>query len=198
MTRVNGATGTCSSIGATALLANTGREPSMPELACPPVVWDMLKRGASSMLSFSGGADSQAMLEVCTPFLRAWPGHIKVAHADLGRAEWPQTPGHVRFVCDRLGLPLSVVRRPQGDLLAAIQKRHEDLRARGESAPPFPDAANRYCTSDQKRAQLDKVARNPWPTSTMRYCTADHKRDQLAGVQRSAGGLVLVAIGMRA
>ena len=127
---------------------------------------------------------------------RSWPGTVVAIHADLGAADWPQTPGYVRFTADRAGVQLIVVRRPQGDLPTEIEARVVTL---GGSAPPWPSSEARYCTSDQKRGQIDKVLRSsPWPAKTQRYCTADQKRDQLLKQQRRLGDLVVTAMGMRA
>jgi hypothetical protein len=187
-------------------------------------VLEALARGAALAVSISGGKDSQAMLELLARehAAQAWPGPVLTVHADLGKAEWPQTPGHVRFMADRAGVPLTVVRRPQGDLVDEILAREQTLAGQ---APAWPSAEARYCTADQKRAQIDKVLRaapwpdaanryctghqkthqvdrllrsSPWPSSTQRYCTADQKRDQLIKEQRKLGDLVVTAMGMRA
>jgi 3'-phosphoadenosine 5'-phosphosulfate sulfotransferase (PAPS reductase)/FAD synthetase len=63
--------------------------------------------------------------------------------------------------------------------------------------PHWPSAANRYCTSHQKTNQIDKVLRSPWPTATQRYCTADQKRDQIIKEHRPFP-LVISAMGIRA
>lgn len=199
--------------------------PAPGELVIPDVIAEALDRGATLGISISGGKDSQALVTalVTEHRRRGWTGHIYAAHAHLGRAEWPTTLPHIRNLCARLGVELIVVERPQGDLVREIRERMEKLK--GTGTPPWPSATNRYCTSDQKRTQLDKVgraapwpdaqnryctahqkqhqldkvARSPWPTSTQRYCTADQKRDQLTKVQRSHGGpdLIVVAMGMR-
>jgi tRNA(Ile)-lysidine synthase TilS/MesJ len=99
----------------------------MRGVTLPPVIADALLAGAPLAVSVSGGKDSQAMLSVLKNLHRnaggRWPGAIHAIHADLGRAEWPQTPGHVRFMCERLGVALTVVSRPQGDLLDEIRAR---------------------------------------------------------------------------
>lgn len=165
----------------------------------PAAVQAALEKSALLAVSVSGGKDSQTMLEALAnhPDASTWTGDRVVLHADLKRAEWSQTPGHVRFISDKVGFPLQVVARPQGDLLDEIRKRVVDLA--GTDSPVWPSAKTRYCTSDQKRAQLDKAIRNPWPTSSRRFCTADQKRDQLTKVHRSTeGGIAVAAIGMRA
>lgn len=166
-------------------------------LHVPPVISDALARGAALCISISGGKDSQALLTALVREHRraAWPGEIVAAHAHLGRAEWPQTLPFITALCAGLDVPLVTVTRPQGDLVAEIRARMEKLRGTGK--PHWPSAASRYCTSDQKRTQLDKVLRSPWPTATQRYCTADQKRDQLLKLHRTHE-LVIAAMGMRA
>jgi 3'-phosphoadenosine 5'-phosphosulfate sulfotransferase (PAPS reductase)/FAD synthetase len=196
------------------------------QIAVPSVIDRAMQAGAALAISISGGKDSLAMLNtLVTEYRRRdWPGPLYAVHAHLGRAEWPQTLAHCQTVCDRLGVPLVVVSRPQGDLLQEIRDRMEKLRTTGSDAPPWPDAQNRYCTSDQKRTQVDKILRaapwpdaqnryctghqktnqldkalrsSPWPSSSQRYCTADQKRDQIIKAHRDHQ-LVIAAMGMRA
>lgn len=169
----------------------------MKPLTIPPVIADALRAGAALAVSISGGKDSHAMLMALVAEHRwaGWSGPLIAAHAHLGRAEWPQTLPFIERVCAALNVPLVTVQRPQGDLVAEIRARMEKLRGTGK--PHWPSSASRYCTSDQKRTQLDKVLRSPWPTATQRYCTADQKRDQLLKVHRRHE-LVIAAMGMRA
>lgn len=166
-------------------------------LTVPPEIERLMLGGAALAISISGGKDSQAMLNalVAEHRGRAWPGPILAIHAHLGRAEWRQTLGHCRNLCGRLGIELVEVSRRQGDLVQEIRDRMEKLRGTGK--PPWPDAQNRYCTSDQKRGPIDQVMRSPWPTSTQRYCTADQKRDQIIQEHRRHMRIV-AAMGMRA
>jgi 3'-phosphoadenosine 5'-phosphosulfate sulfotransferase (PAPS reductase)/FAD synthetase len=196
-------------------------------IALPPVISQALDAGATLAISISGGKDSQALLAalVAERAQRGWAGPIMAIHADLGRMEWPQTAGHCERITREAGLELVVVRRPQGDLLQEMQDRMEKLRDTGKPhwpsaearyctsdqkrsqidkalrAPHWPDAQNRYCTSHQKANQIDKVLRqtskSPWPSATQRYCTADQKRDQLLKVHRRYD-LVVSAMGLRA
>lgn len=169
----------------------------MRPLLIPPVVSSALARGAALCISVSGGKDSCAMLRALVTEHRhaGWPGELIAAHAHLGRAEWPQTLPFITRLCADLEVPLVTVSRPQGDLVTEIRARMEKLR--GTDKPHWPSAASRYCTSDQKRTQLDKVLRSPWPSATQRYCTADQKRDQLLKLHRGHD-LVIAAMGMRA
>lgn len=191
----------------------------------PAVVDEVLAReDAALFVSISGGKDGQAMLVAlaATHRERGWKAGLFAIHADLGRAEWPQSLAHCQKTCDDLGVFLKVVRRPQGDLVQEIQDRQAKLTGTGRSAWPtatqryctadqkrgqlekakrqafWPDAQNRYCTSDQKRGQIDKAVRAPfWPSSESRYCTAHQKSDQIDKEVR-AYSLVVSAMGMRA
>ncbi len=95
-----------------------------PRLDIPPLIHDALARGAALAISISGGKDSQAMLRLLAthPDRPHWTGDLFAIHADLGRAEWPQTPGHVEAICKKEGIELVVVRRDKGDLGAAHRR----------------------------------------------------------------------------
>jgi predicted phosphoadenosine phosphosulfate sulfurtransferase len=69
-------------------------------LAVPPEVESALELGAALAISISGGKDSQALLNTLAAWHRErrWPGPILALHADLGRAEWKETPEHVRRI----------------------------------------------------------------------------------------------------
>lgn len=94
------------------------------------------------LVNTSAGKDSQAALDVTVDHAdRAGVRHRLVAvHADLGRIEWPGTKDLAAEHAAHYGLPFEVVRnRAWGDLL-------ERIEARGM----WPDANNRYCTSEFK------------------------------------------------
>lgn len=184
----------------------------------------LVRPDAALFVSISGGKDGQAMLVMLAAMHkeRGWQCGIFAIHADLGRAEWPQSLAHCQKTCDDLDIFLKVVRRPQGDLVQEIQDRQAKLTGTGRSAWPtatqryctadqkrdqlekakrqpfWPDAANRYCTADQKRGQIDKAVRAPhWPSAANRYCTSHQKSDQIDKALRGYS-LVVSAMGMRA
>ncbi len=168
------------------------------EIALPPVVAEALRLGAALAVSISGGKDSQAMLFALAELHRqhGWSGPIYAVHASLGRSEWPQSLAQCERIAAAAGVELVVVRRPQGDLIAEMRQRMQNLA--GSDKPHWPDARNRYCTADQKRGQIDKVLRAPhWPDSTNRYCTAHQKTNQLDREARRHD-LVISAMGIRA
>jgi 3'-phosphoadenosine 5'-phosphosulfate sulfotransferase (PAPS reductase)/FAD synthetase len=101
------------------------------------------------VLNSSAGKDSQAVLDyVVERADRAGVprGRLLVAHADLGRVEWPGTRELAEEQARHYGLAFVAVARPQGDLLEHIAQRGM-----------FPSPAARYCTANHKRGQILKV-----------------------------------------
>lgn len=114
----------------------------------------------------SGGKDSLAMLHlVCT--LASALGildRVVVVHADLGEVEWDEsvdlgtgwhgTADLARRQAAAYGVRFVVVQRTtqemndDGELVSVPDTLLDQIERRGK----FPDAKNRYCTSDQKRA----------------------------------------------
>lgn len=142
----------------------------MRPLTIPEPIRAALEDGADLAISMSGGKDSLALATALVAQVdrEGWPGEVYAIHSDLGRMDWGgyeseehwlSTLGHVRAQAERLGLPLVVVRREDRDLLGHIQARRERLREQGRNAPFWPSAASRYCTSDMKRAVIDKHLR---------------------------------------
>ena len=128
----------------------------------------------------SGGKDSQAMLTHLVDLAdqAGARARLVVVHADLGRVEWDGTRDLAAAQAAHYRLPFHVVRRDRGDLL-------EQIEARGM----FPSSTARYCTSDQKTAQVAKL---------MTRLAADH-RDALAEAGEPARPTrILNCLGIRA
>lgn len=104
--------------------------------------WDWI------VVNTSAGKDSQAMMSVVCRMARAQGvlARVVAVHCDLGQVEWKGTRELAQEHAAAQGIPLRVIRREKGDLLAQVE-------ARGR----WPDSGNRYCTSDQKRDQAAKV-----------------------------------------
>ncbi len=130
----------------------------MTDLFLPPQAHDALRAGADCAIGFSGGKDSQALLLSIVPWFRAqaFPGRLFAIFADLGRAEWWQTPPFIEQICREHDLELVVVRRSQGDLLQRFEERMQTI---GAEATFWPFSAFRYCTSDTKRSPIDSYLR---------------------------------------
>ena len=121
--------------------------------------------GAAVALNLSGGKDSQAMASAVLRYLaeNECPNPVYGIHADLGRAEWHQTPAVVQAQAEAFGIDLTVVMRDtknygRQDLLDRIILRAEQV---GETTPFFPTGGvGRYCTSDMKRDPINKWLRS--------------------------------------
>jgi 3'-phosphoadenosine 5'-phosphosulfate sulfotransferase (PAPS reductase)/FAD synthetase len=101
------------------------------------------------VVNSSAGKDSQAMLDSVVEQVdqAGVPrSRVVVAHADIGRVEWPGTRELAEEHARHYSLAFIAIARPQGDLLDHIAKRGK-----------FPSPAARYCTSDHKRGQIAKV-----------------------------------------
>ena len=101
------------------------------------------------LVNSSAGKDSQCMLTELVAQCDAQGidrSRLIVVHADLGRVEWEGTRELAQEQAEHYGLRFEVVRREKGDLL-------DQIEARGM----FPSSAARYCTSDQKTAQVLKL-----------------------------------------
>jgi len=107
--------------------------------------------------SASGGKDSQAQHLELAELCDSTGNTLEIIHADLGRAEWPQSLP----MCERLardsGLSLVTVTRPQGDMVDRLKQRL--IKVQGTGKPFWPSASNRYCTGELKRNQIDKHLR---------------------------------------
>lgn len=129
-------------------------------IALPPEIEHMLNKGATLLLSYSGGKDSDVMLELLPALcvVRGWKQPI-IVHCDLGRAEWYFTPAYVERRALETGLELKVVRRPQGDL----QQRIEQNIDRHPGQIPFPSSTARFCTSEMKTAPTNSEIAKMFP-----------------------------------
>lgn len=188
--------------------------PEPGELNVPVVIRRALDGGASLAVSISGGKDGQAMLSAVVPWFwkHGYEGQLFAIHSDLGRAEWPQTSAFIEHLAQQAGVPLVVVRRAKGDLVARIEERLVKVRQDAEDRKPvpfWPSSASRYCTAPADRAHLktgpiNQALRNPipfWPSSGQRYCTSDLKRGpidtKLRSFERSPAGVIISAEGVR-
>jgi len=100
------------------------------------------------LINSSAGKDSQAMLAyIC--LLAAELGildRVIVVHADLGEAEWDGTKEMAAAQAERWGVRFIVCSRTQDTLLEYVEKRKA-----------WPSSSARYCTSEFKRAPIQKV-----------------------------------------
>lgn len=132
----------------------------MNKFIIPYEIRQALDNNASIVSSISGGKDSQTQQLTLTEVYHHLNLNNKfiTVHSHLGQAAWPQSlPFCQQLSQQTINRPLIVVKRPQGDLLTQIRARMNKLKGTGK--PFWPSPTNRYCTSDQKRAQIDKILR---------------------------------------
>lgn len=125
----------------------------------PKEIREQIELGAAIAISISGGKDSQALLKAVPPVVRKYGcmNQMFAIHAHLGRMEWPQTLDHCRKICEKVDIPLVVVEREKGDLIDRWKDRMEKLEGTGK--PFWSSSSARYCTSDLKRAPINKYLR---------------------------------------
>lgn len=114
----------------------------------------------SIVINISGGKDSQMILGVMAQLAKTqgYSGQIVAVHADTG-AEWPQSLPHCQLLCRYYGYEL-IVARPFRSLPEHIERRCQMMAAQEPRGKPgWPSPAQRYCTSDCKRAPIQKVLR---------------------------------------
>lgn len=126
------------------------------ELTMPARLVEDARRGAVFYISHSGGKDSQAMYALLNNVLPH--DQICVIHADLGEVEWHGVQDHIRASIDH---PLNVVKAVYKDgrpktLLNYVEHRFQ-VRP---TAPSWPSAASRWCTSELKTGPIRKFIRN--------------------------------------
>lgn len=106
------------------------------------------------LANISGGKDSQTMLRrlVRQAAELGIKDRIVCVFADLGaRSEWKGTPEIVQAHASHYGLPLITVQKRNRDGETVDLLDH--IEARGM----WPDAKNRYCTSDTKRDPIATI-----------------------------------------
>lgn len=108
------------------------------------MIQELIDRGALFVINHSGGKDSQAMAS----FLSKTVPHdqLVIVHADLPEVDWEGCWQHVQN--NSMGIDCHMVR--------AGKTFFEMVEHRGM----FPSAQHRQCTSDLKRAPIEKFIRN--------------------------------------
>jgi len=163
------------------------------------------------VISISGGKDSQTIMGVIMRMVaeQSYAGQVLAIHADTG-AEWPQSLPHCRLLCEHYRIPLKVA-LPHRALPDHIERRCAMMaRQEPRGKPGWPSPAQRYCTSDCKRAPIESAVRAEfpakgkpgWPSPSCRYCTSHCKVDPISKVVRgefpaSLGTRILAVTGER-
>lgn len=152
-------------------------------VAIDGLIIDAIARNAWFAFNLSGGKDSTAATQAAIALLDHL-GHRRerriAIHADLGRAEWRSTPATVTAIAERFGLPLVVVRRGAGDMVARWEQR-------------FTNGCRRY--EDMELYQLI----GPWSQANKRFCTSELKAQVIGPelARRFRGETVVSVIGLR-
>ncbi|MEU7822959.1 phosphoadenosine phosphosulfate reductase family protein [Catellatospora sp. NPDC049133] len=146
-------------------------QPVLVEL--PPAPRPELSSFDRIIINSSGGKDSQACLDVVVQAARAAGAldRVVVLHCDMGRMEWPGTLHLARRQAAAYDLPFFVRKRVGLELLEYIRSRVQKR---------WPDARNRFCTSDFKRGVGAKFI-----------------TEQVAGLDLGRRPRVLYVMGMR-
>lgn len=103
------------------------------------------------LVNTSAGKDSQAMLDYLVELADSQGvsrDRLVAVHCDLGRVEWEGTRELAAEQAAHYGLRFEVVRN----------RNWADLLERIESRGKWPDAKNRYCTSELKTDQVKRLA----------------------------------------
>lgn len=153
------------------------------DVAIDGLVLDAVARRAWFAFNLSGGKDSSATAQAANALLDelGHPRARRIAiHADLGRAEWRSTPATVAAVAERLGLPLIVVRRSAGDMVARWEQR-------------FANGCRRY-----EYLELYQMI-GPWSSASLRFCTSELKAQVIGPelARRCRGETIVSVIGLR-
>ena len=120
------------------------------------------------LLNTSSGKDSQEMMRVAVEEAKRQGAFDRLiaVHCDLGRCEWAGSKELAEEQALHYGLPFRVVVKERDILENALYKYHEHhspeglarYKAKGKKPPPeWPSQAYRWCTSEHKTAQVDKL-----------------------------------------
>ena len=155
----------------------------LSSIAMPHPVMIALKAGAWAVFNLSGGKDSSAALFTGMRELDAIAHPIErrlAIHADLGRAEWDQTPTMVERIAAMAQVELMVVRRKAGDLFDRWEQR-------------FTNGLARY----QKLETYNLIG--PWSSASLRFCTSEAKAQVIgpALAKQLVGETIVQILGIR-
>lgn len=111
-----------------------------------------IEAGALFVVNHSGGKDSQAMLIELLEIIPA--AQILVVHATLGRFEWKGALEHAKTQALNAGVPF-ITAESKKSFLEMVMNRYLTR----PSAPSWPGAKYRQCTSDLKRGPITRETR---------------------------------------
>lgn len=151
-----------------------------PSFAVPAFVDEQFKnpqKRSVVVLNISGGVCSESMVYgfLETAGKRRWDKiEVQIVHADLGEMEHSSTPAYVRWLASRFpDIPFSIVSAELG----LIEHFERNLERRPDTVP-FPSKANRFCTSDHKRAPIQKWTRNTFEWDVDVFHLIGYRREE--------------------
>lgn len=156
---------------------------ALPTLAIDSPIRQALADGAWVVFNLSGGKDSGASAHAVSRLLDSMghpASHRLAVHADLGRAEWDSTPAMVEAVANHIGVPLFVVRRKAGDMVARWEQRFANGKTRYEALETYNLIG-------------------PWSSSSLRFCTSELKAQVIGPelARRLRGQTIISVVGIR-
>ncbi|AOH85573.1 phosphoadenosine phosphosulfate reductase [Sphingomonas panacis] len=168
---------------ATALAAVQCAHEHEPQIATDHLIMDAIRQNAWFAFNLSGGKDSTCAGHAASALLDqlGHPRKRRIAvHADLGRAEWRTTPALVEAVARRLDLPLLVLRRSAGDMVARWEQRFASGKRRYEALETYNLIG-------------------PWSSSSLRFCTSELKVQVIGPelARRFRGETIVSVVGLR-
>ena len=137
-------------------------------IALEPHLEELARQNAWFVFSCSGGKDSGASMHAACQWLDSVghdPAKRLALHADLGRAEWPDTLDTVQKVANHCGVPLETVTQ-KNDLVWRFQDRWKRSLARYQNletiqlVPPWSSSSLLFCRSEQKEVTLCKYKKD--------------------------------------
>lgn len=134
------------------------------QIATTPELEKLAKEGAWFVFSVSGGKDSGAALHAGNAWLDKM-GHPRTRrlalHADLQRAEWPETLDTVRRVADHVGIRCDTTVQNK-DLVWRFEDRWRRCLLRYTELEtialptPWSSSSSLFCRSEQKEVSLSR------------------------------------------
>ena len=112
----------------------------------------LIRDGALIVINHSGGKDSQAMTIRLQRIIPA--SQLVIVHAHLPDVEWEGSLEHIQATS--FGIPVLVTESNTKTFLSMVEHRHKTR----PDVSPWPSPSTRQCTSDLKRAPIERAIRH--------------------------------------
>lgn len=142
----------------------------------PPEIRKMIDDGALFVVNHSAGKDSQAMMAYLR-MIGIPAEQMLVIHADLGAVEWQNNMPHIQETVGSVPIIVAVAKT---DFFGMVERRQM-----------FPSPSQRQCTSDLKRAPIEREIRrylkaNPAFNGLVVNCMGMRKQESASRAKRPA------------